>query len=204
MTHRFHVVIQWVLLCSPGLALAQSSGPALVVAAASTDPVPLGQGVSEFPGDLNERTLPFREPEGASSGSEGMNVADSLWLNGLVGTWEGQVRGERYVETWTCANNACNGRAVSFSGADEAFVEHTRIFNFHGQWLYLVAAGDSPVVCFVRASADATTWVFSNSEHDFPQRISYSQDPVGQLNAFIEGPGKEGVIRLEFNLTRKF
>jgi hypothetical protein len=129
---------------------------------------------------------------------------DALWLRGLVGTWEAQVRGERYVETWSCANGECNGRAVSYKAAEEGFVENTRIFKFHGQWLYLVAAGDAPVVCFVRTSVEGRTWVFSNVEHDFPQRIAYTLNGDDGLDAYIEGPGSEGDIRLDFNLRRTF
>jgi hypothetical protein len=213
--------IQWVFICMPALALAQSSAPALVVASASTAPmfdqphgmlpvsssdrsapVPVGEVVSEFAGEMNDHILPIRQPGGTSSEPEGLKVADSLWLRGLVGTWEAQVRGERYVETWSCANGECNGRAVSYKAAEESFVENTRIFKFHGQWLYLVAAGDSPVVCFVRTSVEGRTWVFSNVEHDFPQRIVYTLNGDDGLDAYIEGPGKDGDVRLEFNLKR--
>lgn len=127
---------------------------------------------------------------------------DMRWLHGLVGTWEGLVSGERYVETWTCADRECNGRAVSYKGSEESYVEHTRIIEFQGQWLYLVAAGDAPVVCFVRASAEGATWVFANMEHDFPQRISYSMEGTESLNAYIEGPGEAGNVRLDFKLVR--
>ncbi len=165
-------------------------------------PVALGEVVSESAGEMNDHILPVHPPGEASSEPEGLNVADSLWLRGLVGTWEAQVRGERYVETWSCANGECNGRAVSYKAGEESFVENTRIFKFHGQWLYLVAAGDSPVVCFVRTSVEGRTWVFSNVEHDFPQRIVYSLNGDDGLDAYIEGPGKEGDVRLEFNLKR--
>lgn len=127
---------------------------------------------------------------------------DILWLRGLVGTWEGLVNGERYVETWSCADRECNGRAVSYKGSEESYVEHTRIIEFQGQWLYLVAAGDAPVVCFVRDSAEEGTWVFANMEHDFPQRISYSMEGKDSLNAYIEGPGEDGNVRLDFRLVR--
>lgn len=72
---------------------------------------------------------------------------------------------------------------------------------FAGQWLYLVAAGEGPVIAFVRITANDSTWTFENTEHDFPQRISYTVNGDA-LNASISGPGQDGEMRFDFNLKR--
>ena len=119
----------------------------------------------------------------------------------LHGTWEGTVNGNRYVEQWTCANGVCDGSATSYGGDTVAMKETTRIMEFAGQWLYLVAAGEGPVIAFVRITANDSTWTFENTEHDFPQRISYTVNGDA-LNASISGPGQDGEMRFDFNLKR--
>jgi len=84
----------------------------------------------------------------------------------LHGTWEGTVNGNRYVEQWTCANGVCDGSATSYGGDTVAMKETTRIMEFAGQWLYLVAAGEGPVIAFVRITANDSTWTFENTGLD--------------------------------------
>ncbi len=57
---------------------------------------------------------------------------------------------------------------------------------------YFAQPGGRPAVAFRLVEASATRAVFSNPEHDFPQRIIYALRD-GQLCARVEGPmnGKE-------------
>lgn len=120
---------------------------------------------------------------------------------GLHGEWEGEVNGARYVEQWTCANGVCDGKATSYRGDQVAMEETTRIMEFAGQWILLVAVDRQPTIAFKCIHATATTWVFENAEHDFPQRISYTV--AGDvLDAHIVGPGKESEVRMDFHLKR--
>ena len=125
----------------------------------------------------------------------------TVWLQRLHGSWEGTVRGQRYVEQWTCSDGACEGMGTSYKGDSLAMVEHTRIFLFDGRWVYLVSANGDPVVCFTREAGAGAEWVFANTEHDFPQRIGYAVEG-DSLKAWIEGPGENGPIRLPFDLVR--
>lgn len=111
------------------------------------------------------------------------------------------MRGERYMEQWRCADGLCEGMAMSFKGDSVTMVEHTRIFQFDGQWVYLVSANGDPVVAFTREPGAGAEWVFSNTEHDFPQRIGYAVDGDA-LHAWIEGPGEQGPMRIPFDLVR--
>ncbi len=126
-------------------------------------------------------------------------IKDPLLL--LQGTWEGTVNGNRYVEQWVCADGVCDGSATSYRGDTVAMTETTRIMEFAGQWIYLVAAGEGPVIAFVRTTASDSTWTFENTEHDFPQRISYTVSG-NALNASISGPGQDGEMRFDFHLKR--
>lgn len=126
---------------------------------------------------------------------------DSDWTQRLHGTWEGTVQGQRYVETWTCADGTCEGRAITYRGDAVTMTEIARITSFAGQWIYLVAPGDHPVTCFVRAGEQGDSWIFENKEHDFPQRIGYTLTG-DELQAWIAGPGKDGDRRFDFKLRR--
>ena len=42
----------------------------------------------------------------------------------------------------------------------------------------------------------------ANPAHDFPQRIGYRRQGADSLIAWIEGPGKDGVKRIEYPMRR--
>lgn len=128
-------------------------------------------------------------------------VADTAWLDRLVGTWEGDLGGQRYVEQWRKVDGSTyEGRATMYEGEKAVSTEHTRITLFSDHWLYLANPGGQGVTCFVRASADATTWIFVNNEHDFPKRIGY-RIQGDALTAWIAGKD-DAEQRMEFPLHR--
>jgi hypothetical protein len=128
-------------------------------------------------------------------------TTDARWLDQLVGKWEGDVGGDRYVEEWHKVNaDTYEGKAVTWKGDQAVSSEELRLTLFSGHWLYLVNPGGQGVSCFVRNSANATTWIFENNEHDFPKRIGYRI--AGEtLMAWIAGKNDQS-NRMEFNLTR--
>ncbi|MBX2981537.1 MAG: DUF6265 family protein [Flavobacteriales bacterium] len=119
----------------------------------------------------------------------------------LQGTWEGTVNGNRYVEQWTCTNDACDGSASAYRGDTVHQTEIMRIMEFAGHWHLLVWMGNGPAVAFTRTFANDTTWTFENREHDFPQRISYTVSGDA-LDAYIAGPGETEEMIFDFNLKR--
>jgi hypothetical protein len=128
-------------------------------------------------------------------------AADAKWLEQLVGKWEGDVGGDRYVEEWRKVSvDTYEGNAETWKGDQVVSKEAIRLTLFSDHWLYLVNPGGQGVTCFVRNTADAGTWIFENKEHDFPKRIGY-RIAGDQLTAWIAGKSDED-NRMEFALKR--
>ncbi len=123
------------------------------------------------------------------------------WPDQLVGKWEGAIGGARYVEHWNKVDaNTYEGSAVTYDGDKAVSSESMRITLFSDHWLYLANPGGQGVSCFVRCSADTTTWIFENKEHDFPKRVGY-RITGDALTAWIAGKD-DADNRMEFPLKR--
>lgn len=126
-------------------------------------------------------------------------AADAKWLDQLVGKWEGDVGGDRYVEEWQKVSaDTYEGKAVTWKGDQAVSSEHIRLTHFSDHWLYLVNPGGQGVTCFVRNTSDASTWIFENKEHDFPKRVGY-RIAGDALTAWIAGKDDQD-NRMEFAL----
>jgi hypothetical protein len=126
---------------------------------------------------------------------------DAPWLQQLVGKWEGDLDGMRYVEEWRKLDaTTYEGTTVTSKGERVLGTEQIRITLFSDHWLYLANPGGQGVTCFVRNSDDATTWIFENREHDFPKRIGYRLQGDA-LTAWIAGNDDQDQ-RMEFALKR--
>ncbi len=124
------------------------------------------------------------------------------WPDKLLGRWEGIVEGNRYVEEWKrgCGNHY-DGRSEMWKGDTMLGSESMRISEFAGHWMFMANPDGEHVTAFQLEQKGEGSWTFANEEHDFPQRISYNLNGEN-LNAWIEGPGQNGTMRMSFDLRR--
>jgi hypothetical protein len=68
--------------------------------------------------------------------------------------------------------------------------------------VFFAKPSDKPEASFRSVKSDATSIVFENPEHDFPQRVKYQLKTDGTLDARIEGNLKGRDARIEFPMRR--
>ena len=115
-------------------------------------------------------------------------------LGWLAGSWRMEKGGRVRDEQWMApAGGAMLGMARTVAKGVTVEFEFLQIREGPGGDLYYVArASGQPEATYRGTSATAAAVVFENSEHDFPQKISYELQPDGSLLATLEGPGPDG------------
>ncbi len=122
------------------------------------------------------------------------------WPEQLVGRWQGALGAGTYTEEWRkVSDGTYEGTATMQQNGKTVSTEHTRLTWFAGTWLYLAATGHG-TTCFVRATEKDGTWIFQNTEHDFPKRIGYTLNGDA-LSAYIDD-GTDTGNRMDFQLKR--
>lgn len=123
-------------------------------------------------------------------------------LNYLVGTWESKNEDGILYETWKQVNDSTyEGHAYAISNSDTTFSENTRIVKHNDDVIYSVTTSYDETTDFKLVSDDQET-IFENKEHDYPQRIIYSQNGKDSLYARIEGLVDGGVVKEEFRYSK--
>ena len=131
--------------------------------------------------------------------------ADASELAFLSGCWMMNRNGATVEEMWSKPTGGAlmgMGRTVSATGkvTESEFVE---IRPENGVLSYVVQLKlGGPVTVFQVLTISATEVVFSNPEHDFPQRIIYRSLPDGNLFARVEGRVKGKEFAQEFLYRR--
>jgi hypothetical protein len=121
----------------------------------------------------------------------------------LAGCWEQRQGARRSLEMWMPPE------AGLMLGASRTTVDG-RVREF--EQLRLEVAGDTLVytalpsgqaeASFRSVEVGADRFTVANPRHDFPQRIGYRRQGADSLIAWIEGPGKDGVKRIEYPMRR--
>lgn len=109
-------------------------------------------------------------------------------LSWLTGTWCGESRGSRFVESWTDADGALMlavNREVRADG--RVAFEFLRIELAGAPPAYVSQPGGAPPTRFTLVESGATHVVFANPAHDFPKRIGYRRDGAGLLAWIDDG-----------------
>ena len=114
------------------------------------------------------------------------NAADfPAWM---AGSWGGTVGGVKMEEHWTAADGGVMvGMHRDVRPNGKVFFEFLRIEKRDGVLAYVAQPGGRPATAFPLKSIDASSVVFENLQHDFPQRIIYRRDG-DRLCARLEGP----------------
>jgi uncharacterized protein DUF6265 len=68
--------------------------------------------------------------------------------------------------------------------------------------VYTATPSGQAAAAFRSTDVSESSFTVANPAHDFPQRIGYNRRGADSLIAWIEGPGKDGVKRIEYPMRR--
>ena len=128
------------------------------------------------------------------------SAAPPAWL---AGCWEQRQGTRRSLEMWMPPEGGL------MLGASRTTVDG-RVREF--EQLRLELAGDTLVytarpwgqaeASFRSEEIGADRFTVANPRHDFPQRIGYRRQGADSVIAWIEGPGKDGIKRIDYPMRR--
>jgi hypothetical protein len=128
------------------------------------------------------------------------SVGPPAWL---AGCWEQRQGARRSLEMWMppegglmlgASRTIVNGRVREF--------EQLRLELAGDTLVYTALPSGQTEASFRSVEIAADRFTVANPGHDFPQRIGYRRRGADSLLAWIEGPGKEGVERIEYPMRR--
>lgn len=112
----------------------------------------------------------------------------SSWL---LGSWSNQLKNGELLEIWSRENDSCFSAVVyHIKEKDTAEVERITIIETNSDLFYIPevkAQNEGKKIRFKRINDAERMLQFENKEHDFPQRISYSQLSKDSIIAEISG-----------------
>ena len=122
-------------------------------------------------------------------------------LTWLVGQWSSKNNKLKVNESWqqiSAKTLEGSGYTYSFEKNTRVSSETLRLVEMSGEVFYLakVASNDLPVA-FKLTSCTANTAVFENSQHDFPQKISYQLNKASNLSVYVSDKAGKG-FSIEF------
>lgn len=124
----------------------------------------------------------------------------------LIGSWKNQSAKTVDIETWKKLNDSTFiGRSYSLTGADTVSSEHIRMEQHKGKLYYIPTVKNQnggKAVTFMLTSSNNKHVVFENPEHDFPQKITYTQITNDSLVAEISGTKKGWQKAIQFPMKR--
>jgi len=130
-------------------------------------------------------------------------ITHAKWL---IGSWKNQSAKTVDIETWKKLNDSTFiGRSYSLTGADTVSSEHIRMEQHKGKLYYIPTVKNQnggKAVTFTLTSSNNKHLVFENPEHDFPQKITYTQITNDSLVAEISGTRKGRQKAIQFPMKR--
>lgn len=116
-------------------------------------------------------------------------------LDGLMGEWADVQDSGRTVfnEHWHRApDGTLVGLGCVLSGRDTVFIEHLGILDHEGkiQYAATIDAQNSGEVVLFELVHRTDSLVFTNPDHDYPQRIVYVPNGPDAWNVFVSGTAK--------------
>jgi len=125
----------------------------------------------------------------------------------LLGSWENRIPQGTTIESWQKLNDT-SLTATSFlvTKTDSVLIGKIKIVQKNNNLFYIpsvVNQNEGKAIEFELTKATLNSMTFENSEHDFPQKISYTKINNDSLVAVIYGisDGKEKSI--QFPMKRK-
>lgn len=131
---------------------------------------------------------------------EPVRIESVAWL---AGCWE-SVSNERTVEEqWMAPRGGTMiGVGRTIRGGELAEYELVVLREQDGRLAYEAHPSGQPAATFLSRSVTASSIVFENLQHDFPQRVGYRRDGPDALRAWIEGVRQGRLRRVEFPYRR--
>ena len=127
-------------------------------------------------------------------------IESVAWLQGC---WELSAPDRSVEEQWMAPRGRTMlGVSRTVRGGSLSDYELVVIRERGEQLTYEARPAGQAAATFVSRATTASTVVFENLEHDFPQRIGYERKGANLLTAWIEGPQKGQTRRIEFPYKR--
>ncbi|MBI9053733.1 MAG: hypothetical protein JEY96_07930 [Bacteroidales bacterium] len=126
-----------------------------------------------------------------SCNSKDINKPEIEKLKWLIGNWENISNEMEMYESWEKKNDTVfYGESFALVNSDTVFAE-TMLLEQNGNDLLLTPTtknqNDGNSITFKLISSEGDKFIFENKEHDFPQRIVYSNPQPDSIFAYIEG-----------------
>lgn len=143
------------------------------------------------------------ETKNSVSTENSEKIAQLKWL---LGTWVHENGNEFSQETWSKENdNTFTAFSFTQVGKETVFAE-TMALETKMQDLFLTVAianqNEKKPVTFKMISSKNGQFTFENKNHDFPQRIVYTNPVKDSLHAWIEGTENGEAKRIDFSFSR--
>lgn len=126
-------------------------------------------------------------------------------FSGLCGNWVIADQNAKQVEKWICTEAGARGKSYRIVGSDTLFSEKYSLAHFDelGWVLNISVEGQNQdaYIPFTLTQWNDGMLEFSNPNHDFPNRITYTWNSPDSLKVIVDD-GAYGVKKLEFNYSR--
>lgn len=121
----------------------------------------------------------------------------------LAGCWELRQGARHGVEMWMPPEGGMmlGASRVTVDGRVREY-EQLRLDLTRDTLVYTARPSGQAEAAFRSVEIGETGFTVANPAHDFPQRIGYRRQGADSLIAWIEGPGKDGVKRIEYPMRR--
>ena len=126
-----------------------------------------------------------------ASGLDNIQKADFNKATWLLGTWENKTaRGSMY-ETWKkVSDRELAGKSYALNENDTIVFETVQLIQNEKGMFYIPTVknqNNGMPITFTLTKISDTSMTFENSQHDFPQKISYTKITTDSLVAEISG-----------------
>jgi hypothetical protein len=119
----------------------------------------------------------------------------------LAGKWHHKTVIGTMYEHWRIVNDSTMAGTSGLMKKKDTSVWETITIEQHGNELFYIPTvkdqNDGKPVPFKLVEATGGTFIFSNPQHDFPDKITYTQKSPTSLLAKISGKKKNGKLREE-------
>ncbi len=121
----------------------------------------------------------------------------------MLGQWKFVDGQSVFVETWKKEPTRMIGTGYMLQGKDTAFGEKLIVEFVNDKLVYIAdVKGQNPVM-FTCTAQTSGSWIFENTDHDFPNKISYNLISAHKLTVILEGNenGQPMMEKLIFDRT---